>query len=232
MNATSLIASLVALPPTFRRTIASLRSRPRKCAGSTRGSRQVITSRRRLGKTTAPWWPRRAAKARLRASAVSIPVGCVTSAWLKVFRLPLIRTGSAELGRDGEPARWFCLRRVLGAGFRLGGQQRQGHHGARSRDAGCDVVRGVEAVEEGGAGDVVDGRRELGVTVVGQLTRGGERRADGVVRGALDAVRQGRGQAARQAARVERREHAADDGDPKCAAQQPGGVVYGRADAG
>src|SRR4051794_35856107 len=176
MNAMSLIASLVTLPPTFRRTIASLRLRPRKCAGSTRGSRQVITSRRRLGKTTAPWWPPPAAKARLRASAVSIPVGCVTTSWLNVFRLPLIRTGSAELGRDGDPAGRFCLRRVLGAGFRVGGQQRQRHHGAGSGDAGCDVVRGVEAVEEGGARDVVDGSRELGVAGVGQLARGRERR--------------------------------------------------------
>src|SRR3954452_2721735 len=138
MNATSLIASVVTLPPTFRRTIASLRLRPRKCAGSTRGSRQVITSRRRLGKTTAPWWPPAAAKARLRASAVSIPVGCVTSSWLKAFRLLLIRTGSAELARDGEPARGVCLRRVLDPGFRgVGGKQRQGHHGAGSGDAGC-----------------------------------------------------------------------------------------------
>src|SRR4051812_40372119 len=167
MNATSLIVSLVTLPPTFRRTIASLRSRPRKCAGSTRGSRQVITSRRRLGKTTAPSWPPPAAKARLRASAVSIPIGWVASSWLKVFRLLLIRTGSAELGRDGEPGRWFCLWRVLGAGFRVGGQQREGHHGAGSGDAGRDVVRGVKAVEEGGAGDIVDGRRELGVAGVG-----------------------------------------------------------------
>src|SRR3954452_12995066 len=188
MNATSLIASVVTLPPTFRRTIASLRLRPRKCAGSTRGSRQVITSRRRLGKTTAPWWPPAAAKARLRASAVSIPVGCVTSSWLKAFRLLLIRTGSAELARDGESAGWFCLRRVLGAGFRVGGQQRQGHHGAGSGDPGCDVVRGVEAVEEGRAGDVVDGRRELGVAGLGHLARACERRADGVVRGAPDAV--------------------------------------------
>src|SRR4051812_22916618 len=197
MNATSLIASLVTLPPTFRRTTASLRLRPRKCAGSTRGSRQVITSRRRLGKTTAPWWPPPAAKARLRASAVSIPVGCVTSSWLKVFRLLLTRTGSAELARDGEPARWFCLRRVLGVGFRVGGQQHKGRHGAGSGDTGCDVVRGVEAVEEGAAGDIVDGRRELGVAGVRQLARAGERRADGVVRGTPDAVRQSRGQAAR-----------------------------------
>src|SRR4051794_5524470 len=160
MKATSLIASGVTRPPTLRTTIASLRSRPRKCAGSTRGSRQVITSRRRLGKTTAPSWPPPAAKARLRASAVSIPLGCVTSSWLKVFRLLLIRTGSAELGRNGEPARCVGLRRVLDPGFRrVGGQQRQGHHGAGSGDAGCNVVRGVEAVEEGGAGDIVDRRR-------------------------------------------------------------------------
>src|SRR3954447_26714430 len=71
MNATSLIVSLVTLPPTFRTTIGSLRLRPRKCAGSTRGSRHVITNRRRLGKTTAPSWPPAAAKARLRSSAGS-----------------------------------------------------------------------------------------------------------------------------------------------------------------
>src|SRR5204863_7577834 len=61
----------VTRPPTFRTTIASLRLRPRKCAGSTRGSRHVITNRRRLGNTTAPSWPPAAAKARLRSSAGS-----------------------------------------------------------------------------------------------------------------------------------------------------------------
>src|SRR3954453_21995754 len=72
MKATSLITSGVTRPPTLRRTIASLSPRPRMCAGSTRGSKHVITNRRRLGKTTAPWWPPAAAKARLRSSAGSM----------------------------------------------------------------------------------------------------------------------------------------------------------------
>jgi hypothetical protein len=44
----------------------------RTCAGSTRGSRHVMTNRPRLGNTTAPWWPSAAAKARLRSNAGSI----------------------------------------------------------------------------------------------------------------------------------------------------------------
>ena len=73
---------------------------------------------------------------------------------------------------------------------RVGGQQRQRHHGAGGGDAGGHVVGGVEAVEEGGAGGVVNGCRERWMAGVGQLGGGGERGADGCVRGPRDGGRQ------------------------------------------
>ena len=70
---------------------------------------------------------------------------------------------------------------------RLGGQQRERHHGACRGDAGGDVVGRVEAVEEGRASGVVDGRREQRMAGVGQPARDRERGADGCVGGPRDA---------------------------------------------
>src|SRR5262249_19861654 len=88
MNATSLMTSGVTRPPTLRTTIASPRPRPRKWAGSTRGSMQVTTNRRSSGKTTAPSWPPPAANARLRSTAESIPMVEMAGGLVMVFLSP------------------------------------------------------------------------------------------------------------------------------------------------
>src|SRR6185437_623643 len=72
--------------PTFRATIASLSSRPMKCAGSTRGSMQVITNRRRFGSTTAPSCSPASAKRRLRSRAGPIAVAVVMVLLLSALR--------------------------------------------------------------------------------------------------------------------------------------------------
>ena len=64
--------------------------------------------------------------------------------------------------------------------------RRQRHHRACGGDTRGEEVGGVETVEEFRAGGVVNSRGERRVAGVGQLARGGERRADGSLRGPHD----------------------------------------------
>ena len=145
---------------------------PRKCAGSTRGSRQVITNRRRLGNTTAPSCPPAAANARLRASATSMPsasgapvperesgarptadsalvlVCALLAHLLRLLRSFRARVSRAPRAAAGDPSSAASMRR-LAVGCRVGGQQRQRHHRACRCGSGRDPVAGVEPVEEG-----------------------------------------------------------------------------------
>src|SRR3954453_6059283 len=220
MKATSLMPSGVTPPPTLRTTIASLRPRPRKCAGSTRGSRQVIRKRRRLGKTTAPSCLPAAAKARFRSSAESRLVTGGVSCWLRIAFCSCCLGGSAMRRGCGGGAECSRLWRVIAAGRRVGGQQRERHHGARGGDTSGEVVGGAEAIEERRVGGVVDGRREHRMAGVVQLACDGERSSDGCVRGPIDGGRQPNGERAREPAGVQRGVHTADHSDAEGAPQE------------
>ena len=87
------------------------------------------------------------------------------------------------------------LWRVVAAGRRLGGQQRQRHHRAGGGDARGDVVGHVKAVEEGRVSGVVDARGEHWMAGVGQLAGDDERGTDRCVGAPRDTGRQPRGSA-------------------------------------
>src|SRR5919198_437496 len=92
-------------------------------------------------------------------------------------------SGQSTASRDrGGRGGCRCRERVVGADGRVGGEERERHQGTGGGDAGGDVVGGVEAVEEGGAGGVVDGGRERWMAALGQLVGGGERGTDGSMR--------------------------------------------------
>src|SRR5437764_1462638 len=145
-----------------------------------------------------PWRRPRASSLRVKPSrsitaVTRCAVSCATPGSSLTTRETVFRLRRAE-----RPGLW----RVVRAARRVGGQEEQRGQGAGGSDPRGNVVRGAEAVEERGAGGVVQRRRQGRVAGAAELVGGGERRADGPVRRLVGAGRQALGQRAGEAAGV------------------------------
>lgn len=104
-------------------------------------------------------------------------------------------------------------------------QQRERCRRSGGGDAGGEVVGRAEAVEEGRCGGVVDPGGKRCMASVAKAVGDGERGADRGVRGPRERRRQPGWECCREAARVQRRVHAADHRDAERSTEAIMGVV-------